>query len=56
MIDESDKSNFIEDNELELGLDTLAVRAGIARTAEGEHCEPIFMTSSYVFDLSLIHI
>lgn len=50
MIDESDKSNFIEDNELELGLDTLAVRAGIARTAEGEHCEPIFMTSSYVFD------
>ena len=31
-------------------LDTLAVRAGIARTAEGEHCEPIFTTSSYVFD------
>ena len=30
-------------------LDTLAVRAGIARTAEGEHCEPIFTTSSYVF-------
>ncbi|PLW69431.1 O-succinylhomoserine sulfhydrylase [Pseudohalioglobus lutimaris] len=32
------------------GLDTLAVRAGIARTAEGEHSEPIFATSSYVFD------
>ncbi len=43
------KENFIEDHELELGLDTLAVRAGIARTAEGEHCEPIFTTSSYVF-------
>ena len=31
-------------------LDTLAVRAGIARTAEGENAEPIFLTSSYVFD------
>ncbi len=31
-------------------LDTLAVRAGIARTMEGEHAEPIFLTSSYVFD------
>ena len=31
-------------------LDTLAVRAGINRTAEGEHSEPIFATSSYVFD------
>ena len=31
-------------------LDTLAVRAGITRTAEGEHAEPIFVTSSYVFD------
>jgi O-succinylhomoserine sulfhydrylase len=30
-------------------IDTLAVRAGIARTAEGEHSEPIFTTSSYVF-------
>jgi O-succinylhomoserine sulfhydrylase len=30
-------------------LDTLAVRAGIARTPEGEHSEPIFATSSYVF-------
>ncbi len=32
-----------------LGLDTLAIRAGIHRTAEGEHSEPIFTTSSYVF-------
>ncbi|MCR9104812.1 MAG: O-succinylhomoserine sulfhydrylase [Gammaproteobacteria bacterium] len=31
------------------GLDTLAVRAGILRTAEGEHSEPVFLTSSYVF-------
>ncbi|WP_075187995.1 O-succinylhomoserine sulfhydrylase [Teredinibacter haidensis] len=31
-------------------LDTLAVRAGQVRTAEGEHGEPIFTTSSYVFE------
>lgn len=31
-------------------LDTLAIRAGIVRTAEGEHAEPIFATSSYVFN------
>jgi O-succinylhomoserine sulfhydrylase len=31
-------------------LDTLAVRAGISRTGEGEHAEPIFATSSYVFE------
>jgi len=30
-------------------LDTLAIRAGHVRTQEGEHCEPIFTTSSYVF-------
>ena len=30
-------------------LSTLAVRAGQVRTHEGEHCEPIFTTSSYVF-------
>ena len=33
----------------QFGLDTIAVRAGIARTQEGEHSEPIFATSSYVF-------
>ena len=39
-----------DNNPLEgLHLDTLAVRAGIERTAEGEHAEPIFATSSYVF-------
>jgi len=30
-------------------FDTLAVRAGQQRTAEGEHSEPVFTTSSYVF-------
>ncbi len=40
-MDDSSKSS--------LGLDTLAIRAGIHRTEEGEHCEPIFTTSSYVF-------
>ncbi|MFT7405942.1 O-succinylhomoserine sulfhydrylase [Zhongshania sp.] len=33
----------------EAELDTQAVRAGQVRTSEGEHAEPIFMTSSYVF-------
>ena len=30
--------------------DTIAIRSGHRRTAEGEHGEPIFTTSSYVFD------
>jgi O-succinylhomoserine sulfhydrylase len=33
-----------------LGLDTLAIREGIARTAYNEHNEPVFLTSSFVFD------
>ncbi len=33
----------------EWGFDTRAVRAGHHRTNEGEHSEPIFPTSSYVF-------
>ncbi len=37
--------NYLDDAE----LDTLAIRAGIVRTAEGEHSEAIFATSSYVF-------
>jgi len=32
------------------GFETLAVRAGQQRTAELEHSEPIFPTSSYVFE------
>ena len=31
-------------------LETQAVRMGHERTPEGEHSEPIFTTSSYVFD------
>lgn len=39
-----------EDNPLAgAALETLAVRAGHIRTPEGEHGEPIFTTSSYVF-------
>ncbi len=33
----------------EFHLDTQAIRAGQHRTPEGEHAEPIFPTSSYVF-------
>lgn len=36
-------------NEQDWDLETLAVRAGQVRTGEGEHSDPIFMTSSYVF-------
>ena len=36
--------------EQEYGLDTLAIRTGLHRSAEGEHAEPIFLTSSYVFE------
>ncbi|HEY9035546.1 MAG TPA: O-succinylhomoserine sulfhydrylase [Pseudomonadales bacterium] len=32
------------------GLDTLAVRAGQLRSAEGEHSEALHLTSSYVFE------
>jgi len=38
-------SNFKD----EWALETLAIRAGQVRTAEGEHSEPIFPTSSFVF-------
>ena len=34
----------------EWGNDTRAVRSGVRRTAENEHSEPIFLTSSFVFD------
>lgn len=39
-----------DDNLAGLALDTLAIRAGHHRTHEGEHSEPIFTTSSYVFE------
>ena len=34
----------------EAGFDTLAVREGIPRTVYHEHSEPLFLTSSFVFD------
>jgi O-succinylhomoserine sulfhydrylase len=37
------------DDHGELGFSSLAVRAGQIRTPEGEHAEPIFPTSSFVF-------
>lgn len=42
MPDKSDKPDY--------HFSTRAVRAGHRRTAEGEHSEPIFTTSSYVFN------
>jgi O-succinylhomoserine sulfhydrylase len=39
--DDADRASF--------GFSTLALRTGHDRTAEGEHSEPIFATSSYVF-------
>ncbi|MCC6133902.1 MAG: O-succinylhomoserine sulfhydrylase [Candidatus Contendobacter sp.] len=38
-----------DDDAPELGFASLAVRAGQVRTLEGEHAEPIFTTSSFVF-------
>ncbi|MEH6617104.1 MAG: O-succinylhomoserine sulfhydrylase [Porticoccus sp.] len=44
------EDNNNNDNPLaDAGLDTLAIRTGHVRTAEGEHGEPLFLTSSYVF-------
>ena len=40
----------MSENEHTPGFETLAVRAGQRRTAEQEHAEPIFPTSSYVFE------
>ncbi len=40
------------DNQQDLQIDTLAIRSGHVRTPQGEHSEPLFLTSSYVFDSS----
>lgn len=37
-------------DDIESKSETLAIRAGHRRTEEGEHSEPLFLTSSYVFD------
>lgn len=41
--------NYFDEELGELGIDTLAIRAGQSRTHEGEHSEALFLTSSYVF-------
>ena len=46
----SDQQQLFEQALADARLDTLAVRAGQQRGAEGEHAEPIFTTSSYVFE------
>jgi len=43
------QGNLMPDFKDDYNFDTLAVRAGQVRTAEGEHSEPVFTTSSYVF-------
>jgi O-succinylhomoserine sulfhydrylase len=43
------KERGMSDNHESWGFATRAVRAGQRRTDEGEHAEPIFLTSSYVF-------
>ena len=37
-------------DEFEYQLDTLAIRTGHTRSFEGEHGEPIFLTSSFVYE------
>jgi O-succinylhomoserine sulfhydrylase len=50
VIDLSHATGGIMENDSNWAFDTLAVRAGQVRTLEHEHAEPIFPTSSYVFD------
>ena len=38
-----------QQDEIEYQLDTLAIRTGHTRSFEGEHSEPIFLTSSFVY-------
>ena len=38
-----------QQDEIAYQLDTLAIRAGHTRSFEGEHSEPIFLTSSFVY-------
>ena len=45
-----DRNKQMAEGLAEARLDTLAVRAGHERTMEGEHSEPIYTTSSYIFD------
>ena len=49
LIERLETSSMDFDDFPEPGFSTLAVRAGQTRTLEGEHAEPIFPTSSFVF-------
>jgi O-succinylhomoserine sulfhydrylase len=40
----------VSEDDQDWGIETLGIRAGHQRTHEGEHSEPIFATSSFVFD------
>jgi len=46
----SDKETLRREALKDARLDTVAIRAGHVRSAEGEHSEAMFLTSSYVFD------
>jgi O-succinylhomoserine sulfhydrylase len=46
----SDKESLRREALRNARLDTQAIRAGHVRSAEGEHSEAMFLTSSYVFD------
>ena len=39
-----------QQDDIEYQLDTLAIRTGHIRSFEGEHAEPIFLTSSFVYE------
>ncbi len=39
-----------QQDDIEYQLDTLAIRTGHTRSFEGEHGEPIFLTSSFVYE------
>jgi O-succinylhomoserine sulfhydrylase len=47
-------NSTMNDKHQDLGLDTLAVRAGQSRTHEGEHSEALFLTSSFVFESAAV--
>lgn len=49
MIEEDSPTGEAQPLDRDPGFATRAVRAGQRRTAEAEHSEPIFLTSSYVF-------
>ena len=46
----TDKQQLLQQALADAQIDTLAIRAGQQRSGEGEHAEPIFATSSYVFE------